>query len=130
MTGSRSAAAAPTPGYRGYRAGNRRQGENVDTAGWHCSGRAKGCTAYSARAVHEMHWARPLNGEGLIVEQAPQTGSRSAAAIRAASFTPGGHKVVGVTDGVADQTPGWKGREYMIDRAAAGLARASPSVTA
>ena len=31
------------------------------------------------------------------------------------SYTPGGHSVVSVEDGVADQTSGWKGREYMID---------------
>jgi hypothetical protein len=55
-----------------------------------------------------------LNGEGLIVEQAAdrftlvRNGSRR-------SFTPGGHSVVGVTDGVADQNTGWNGREYVID---------------
>ncbi len=31
------------------------------------------------------------------------------------SYTPGGHSVVSVEDGVADQTSGWKGREYLID---------------
>jgi hypothetical protein len=30
------------------------------------------------------------------------------------SFTPGGRSVVSVEGGVADQTSGWKGREYMI----------------
>jgi hypothetical protein len=55
-----------------------------------------------------------LNGEGLVIEQA----SNRFALVREGSrrsFTPGGHSVIGVTDGVADQTSGWDGREYVID---------------
>jgi hypothetical protein len=31
------------------------------------------------------------------------------------SFTPGAHSVVSAESGVADQTSGWKGREYVIN---------------
>ena len=30
------------------------------------------------------------------------------------SFTPGGHSVVSAEGGVADQTSGWKGKEYVV----------------
>jgi hypothetical protein len=55
-----------------------------------------------------------LTGDSLTIEQSPgrfvveRTESRR-------SYTPGGRSVVSVADGVADQTSGWKGREYVID---------------
>jgi hypothetical protein len=55
-----------------------------------------------------------LSGDGLVIEQSP---SRFVV-IRGTSrrtYTPGGHSVVSVADGVADQSSGWKGREFVID---------------
>lgn len=55
-----------------------------------------------------------LTGDSLTIEQSPgrfvieRTGYRRI-------YTPGGRSVVSVADGVADQTSGWKGREYVID---------------
>jgi len=55
-----------------------------------------------------------LTGDSLTIEQSPgrfvieRTESRRV-------YTPGGRSVVSVADGVADQTSGWKGREYVID---------------
>jgi hypothetical protein len=55
-----------------------------------------------------------LNGEGLVIEQAADRFTLIRGDSRR-TFTPGGHSVVGVTDGVADQTSGWNGHEYVID---------------
>jgi len=55
-----------------------------------------------------------LNGEGLVIEQAPDRFTLRRGDSRR-TFTPGGHSVVGVAGGVADQSTGWKGREYVID---------------
>lgn len=55
-----------------------------------------------------------LNGDSLTIEQSAtrfvieRTESRRI-------YTPGGRSVVSVAEGVADQTSGWKGREYVID---------------
>jgi hypothetical protein len=55
-----------------------------------------------------------LNGDSLTIEQSAtrfvieRTESRRI-------YTPGGRSVVSVADGVADQSSGWKGREYVID---------------
>jgi hypothetical protein len=55
-----------------------------------------------------------LTGDSLTIEQTParfvieRTESRRV-------YTPGGRSVVSVADGVADQSSGWKGREYVID---------------
>jgi hypothetical protein len=55
-----------------------------------------------------------LNGDSLTIEQSAtrfvieRTESRRI-------YTPGGRSVVSVADGVADQSTGWKGREYVID---------------
>lgn len=55
-----------------------------------------------------------LNGEGLVIEQAPDRFTIQRGDSRR-TFTPGSRSVVGVADGVADQTSGWKGRDYVID---------------
>jgi hypothetical protein len=55
-----------------------------------------------------------LSGESLVIEQSPDRFAlRRGDSQR--SFTPGGRSVIGVTGGVADQTTGWKGRDYVID---------------
>ncbi len=53
-------------------------------------------------------------GEFLRIVQKPDELTITNAA-RQRSFTPGGHSVVSVPDGVADQRSGWKGREYRIE---------------
>jgi hypothetical protein len=55
-----------------------------------------------------------LSGEGLVIEQSHDRFVLVRGDSRR-SFTPGGRSVVGVADGVADQSSGWKGREYVID---------------
>jgi len=55
-----------------------------------------------------------LSGDTVIIEQSPDRFSITRGDSRR-TYTPGGHSVVSVADGVADQTTGWKGREYVID---------------
>lgn len=55
-----------------------------------------------------------LSGEGLVIEQANERFMLARGDSRR-TFTPGGHSVVGVANGVADQNSGWNGREYVID---------------
>jgi hypothetical protein len=55
-----------------------------------------------------------LNGDSLVIEQS----ANRFVIIRGdsrTSYIPGARSVVGVADGVADQTSGWTGREYVID---------------
>jgi hypothetical protein len=55
-----------------------------------------------------------LSGNGLVIEQSTSSFVISRGDSRR-SYTPGGHSVVSVVDGVADQSSGWKGREFVID---------------
>ncbi len=55
-----------------------------------------------------------LSGNGLIIEQSARRFVIARGDSRR-SYTPGGHSVVSVVDGVADQSSGWKGREFVID---------------
>jgi hypothetical protein len=55
-----------------------------------------------------------LTGDGIVIEQSPERFVLRRGDSRR-SFTPGGRSVVGVAGGVADQTTGWKGRDYVID---------------
>lgn len=55
-----------------------------------------------------------LSGESVVIQQSPDRFVIVRGDSRR-SYTPGGHSVVSVADGVADQTSGWKGREYVID---------------
>jgi hypothetical protein len=55
-----------------------------------------------------------LSGNGLIIEQSASRFVIARGDSRR-SYTPGGHSVVSVVDGVADQSSGWKGREFVID---------------
>jgi hypothetical protein len=55
-----------------------------------------------------------LSGEAMTIEQSPDRFAIIRGDSRR-SYTPGVHSVVSVADGVADQTSGWKGREYVID---------------
>jgi hypothetical protein len=76
--------------------------------------RPRGGIAAYLRSQYTNALGAVLNGDGLIIEQAADR----FVLIRGdshRSFTPGEHSVVGVTDGVADQTSGWKGHEYVID---------------
>jgi hypothetical protein len=54
------------------------------------------------------------HSDSLVVEQAPDRFTLARGDSRR-TFTPGGHSVVGVAEGVADQNSGWSGREYVID---------------
>ena len=53
-------------------------------------------------------------GEFLTVRQGPGEFVLDYGGVRR-RFTPGQHSVVSVEGGVADQTSGWKGREYLIE---------------
>jgi hypothetical protein len=55
-----------------------------------------------------------MGGDGLSIEQSPTRFTIIRGDSRR-SYTPGGHSVVSVADGVADQNSGWKGREFVID---------------
>jgi hypothetical protein len=55
-----------------------------------------------------------LGGDGLVIEQSANRFVISRGD-SSRSYTPGGHSVVSVADGVADQSSGWKGREFVID---------------
>jgi hypothetical protein len=55
-----------------------------------------------------------LSGDGLVIEQSPSRFLIVRGTSRR-TYTPGGHSVVSVADGVADQSSGWKGREFVID---------------
>jgi hypothetical protein len=55
-----------------------------------------------------------LEGEAVVIEQSADRFVVARGDSRR-TYTPGGHSVVSVADGVADQTSGWKGREYVID---------------
>jgi hypothetical protein len=66
------------------------------------------------RSRYEQALGARLSGDGLSIEQSPDR----FVIVRGDSrrtYTPGGHSVVSVADGVADQSSGWKGREYVID---------------
>lgn len=66
------------------------------------------------RSSYEVALGTRLTSEGLSIEQ----GRDRLVIIRGdsrRSFTPGGHSVVSVADGVADQRSGWAGREYVIE---------------
>ena len=103
----------PAPGEAGTGHGNRRQGENVTPPGGMFRPR-EGMAAYLRSQYTNALGSLLGNGDGLTVEQAADRFALRRGDSRR-SFTPGGHSVVGVTDGVADQTSGWKGREYIID---------------
>lgn len=76
--------------------------------------RPRGGMAKYLRSQYTNALGSILSGEGLVIEQSPERFTlRRGDSHR--TFTPGGHSVIGVTDGVADQTTGWKGREYVID---------------
>ena len=55
-----------------------------------------------------------LAGESVVIEQSTDRFMVARGDFRR-TYTPGGHSVVSVAEGVADQTSGWKGREYVID---------------
>jgi hypothetical protein len=55
-----------------------------------------------------------LGNDGLVIEQSANRFVISRGD-SSRSYTPGGHSVVSVVDGVADQSSGWKGREFVID---------------
>jgi hypothetical protein len=104
----------PAPGEAGTGHGGRRQqGENVTPPGGMFRPR-EGMASYLRSQYTNALGSLLGNGDGLIVEQAADRFALRRGDSRR-SFTPGGHSVVGVTDGVADQTSGWKGREYIID---------------
>ena len=66
------------------------------------------------RARYEAALRERLGADGMTIEQSPDRFVIVRGDSRR-SYIPGGHSVVSVEDGVADQTSGWKGREYLID---------------
>jgi hypothetical protein len=66
------------------------------------------------RARYGAALAERLGADGMTIEQSPDRFVIVRGESRR-SYIPGGHSVVSVEDGVADQTSGWKGREYLID---------------
>ena len=97
----------------GGASGGRRQG-NIEPPAPGGLYRPRGGMAAYLHSQYTNALGSVLNGEGLLIEQATDRFSLTRGDSHR-SFTPGGHSVVGVTDGVADQTSGWKGREYVID---------------
>ena len=103
----------PAPGEAGTKRGGARQGESVVPPGGMFRPK-EGMAAYLRSQYTNALGSLLSSGDGLVIEQAADRfGLRRGDSRR--TFTPGGHSVVGVVDGVADQTSGWKGREYIID---------------
>ena len=103
----------PAPGEAGPGRGSARQGENVVPPGGMFRPK-EGMAAYLRSQYTNALGSILSSDEGLVIEQAPDRFVLRRGDSRR-SFTPGGRSVVGVVDGVADQTSGWKGREYVID---------------
>jgi hypothetical protein len=98
----------------GARGGPRGGGasENIEPPGGMF--RPRGGMAKYLRSQYTNALGSLLSGEGLVIEQSPDRFVLRRGDSRR-TFTPGAHSVIGVTDGVADQVTGWKGREYVID---------------
>jgi hypothetical protein len=102
----------PAPGEAGSsRQGSRRTENVVPPAGMF---RPRGGMAAYLRSQYTDALGSLLTGEGLVIEQTSERFVLTRGDSRR-SFTPGGHSVVGVANGVADQNSGWNGREYVID---------------
>jgi hypothetical protein len=104
----------PPPGEAGPGgpAGGSRSAENVVPPGGMFRPR-EGMATY-LRSQYTNALGSLLGADGLVVEQAPDRFTLRRGDSRR-TFTPGGRSVVGVVDGVADQSSGWKNREYVID---------------
>jgi len=102
----------PPPAEPGRGAGGTRRPENIEPPGGMFRPR-EGMAAY-LRSQYTNALGSRLAGDGLVVEQAHDRFVLVRGDSRR-TFTPGGHSVVGVADGVADQNSGWNGREYVID---------------
>ena len=102
----------PAPGEAGRGPGSGRRGAEVLPPAGMFRPR-EGMAAY-LRSQYTNALGSILSGEGIVIEQAPDRFVLARGDSRR-SFTPGGHSVVGVTDGVADQNTGWSGHEYVID---------------
>jgi hypothetical protein len=102
----------PPPGATGRGGPGRGAAENVVPPGGMF--RPRGGMAKYLRSQYTNALGSILGGDGLVIEQSAERFTLRRGDSRR-TFTPGGHSVIGVTDGVADQTTGWKGREYVID---------------
>ena len=91
-------------------AGEQGAGQNVPDGGW----RSLTNPHTFLRVRYDAALGSRLSGESVTIEQSPDRFSITRGDSRR-SYTPGAHSVVSVADGVADQTSGWKGREYVID---------------
>jgi hypothetical protein len=76
--------------------------------------RPRGGMAAYLRSQYTDALGSLLMGDGLVIEQSSARFVLTRGDSRR-TFTPGGHSVVGVANGVADQNSGWDGREYVID---------------
>ena len=103
----------PAPGEAGRGPGSGRRSESVVPPGGMF--RPRGGMAAYLRSQYTNALGSLLSGsDGLVIEQAPDRFTVARGDSRR-TFTPGGHSVVGVADGVADQSSGWSGHEYVID---------------
>jgi hypothetical protein len=99
----------------GRRGGASGSSESRPTSGGTGRGfRPRGGMAAYIRTQYTQALGPLLSGESLVIEHSPDRFTIARGDSRR-TYTPGGHSVVSVTDGVADQTSGWKGREYVID---------------
>ena len=101
----------PAPGEAGSSRQGRRSEAVVPPAGMF---RPRGGMAAYLRSQYTDALGVLLTGDGLVIEQASERFVVARGDSRR-TFTPGGHSVVGVANGVADQNSGWNGREYVID---------------
>lgn len=103
-------------GPAGGRGGNRGDAESRQSGGAGSGGgfHPHGGMAAYIRTQYTQVLEPLLNADGVVIEQSADRFTVAYGASRR-TYTPGGHSVVSVADGVADQTTGWKGREYVID---------------
>jgi hypothetical protein len=70
--------------------------------------------AYQRASLAHVLMSDATRSDQVIIRQAPDSFVLDyGTSVR--SFTPGGHSVVSVEGGVADQQSGWKGKEYVIE---------------
>jgi hypothetical protein len=104
----------PAPGEAGSSSSNRKGHRSETVVPPSGMFRPRGGMAAYLRSQYTDALGGLLNGEGVVIEQANERFVVTRGDSRR-SFTPGGHSVVGVANGVADQNSGWNGREYVID---------------
>ncbi len=114
---TRSAGGGGNPDAGGSRRRSTRSSEARSESGGVVPGlglRPRGGMAAFIRQQYTGALGPLLAGESVVIEQSADRFMVARGDFRR-TYTPGGHSVVSVAEGVADQTSGWKGREYVID---------------